>query len=154
MIFYTERAPQYGRQKSIIKISTQSFQVLNDTLVSPEHTAVEISLENKVLTERLTGFHVDLGSKVWSEWNISWLTQFNFGIVVTEQIIALCVTNKLEICRSRTKHAGYNNCYLIVMSRTITRLSSNVMTHYGLAKPFLLLNHPAIMKIAIHAINA
>ena len=64
MIFYTERAPQYRRQKSIIKISTQSFQVLNDTLVSPEHTAVEISLENKVLTERLTGFHVDLGSKV------------------------------------------------------------------------------------------
>ena len=93
-LFYTERAPQYGRQKSIIKISTQSFQVLNDTLVSPEHTAVEISLENKVLTERLTGFHVDLESKVWSEWNISWLTQFNFGIVVTEQIIALCVKNQ------------------------------------------------------------
>ena len=64
MIFYTERAPQYRRQKSIIKISTQSFQVLNDTLVSPEQTAVEISLENKVLTERLTGFNVDLGSKV------------------------------------------------------------------------------------------
>ena len=64
MIFYTERAPQYGRQKIIIKISIQSFQVLNDTLVSPEHTAVEIFLENKVLSERLTGFYVDLGSKV------------------------------------------------------------------------------------------
>ena len=153
MIFYTERAPQYGRQKSIIKISTQSFQVLNDTLVSPEHTAVEIFLENKVLTERLTSFYVDLGSKVWSEWNISWLTQFNFGIVVTEQIIALCVTNQ-QICRSRTKHTGYNNCYLIVMSRTTTRLSSNAMTHYGLAKPFLSLNHSIIMKIAIHAMNA
>ena len=64
MIFYTERAPQYGRQKSIIKVSTQSFQALNDTLVSPEHNAVEISLENKVLTERLTGLHADLESKV------------------------------------------------------------------------------------------
>ena len=64
MIFYTERAPQYGRQESIIKISTQSFQVLNDTLVSPEHNEVEISLENNVLTEHLTGLHADLESKV------------------------------------------------------------------------------------------
>ena len=40
------------------------------------------------------------------------------------------------------------------MSRTITRLSSNAMTHYGLAEPFLSLNHSAIMKIAIHAMNA
>ena len=28
------------------------------------------------------------------------------------------------------------------------------MTHYGLAEPFLSLNHSAIMKIAIHAMNA
>ena len=67
------------------KASTQSFQALNDTLVSPEHNAVEISLENKVLTERLTALHADLESKSWSEWNISWLT---------EQVIALCVTNQ------------------------------------------------------------
>ena len=64
MIFYTERAPLYRRQKSIIKISTQSFQALNDTLVSPEHNEVEISLENKVLSERLTGLHADLESNV------------------------------------------------------------------------------------------
>ena len=40
------------------------------------------------------------------------------------------------------------------MSGTITRLSSNVMTHYGLAEPFLSLNHSAIMKIAVHTMNA
>ena len=40
------------------------IQALNDTLVSPEHNAVEISLENKVLNERLAGLHADLESKV------------------------------------------------------------------------------------------
>ena len=35
--------------------STQSFQALNDTPVSPEHSAVKISLENKVLASRPTG---------------------------------------------------------------------------------------------------
>ena len=48
----------------------------------------------------------------------------------------------------------YNNCYLIVMSRTTTMPSSNAMTHYGLAKLFLSLNHSTIIKIAIHAMNA
>ena len=33
----------------------QSFQALNDTPVSPEHSAVKISLENKVLASRPTG---------------------------------------------------------------------------------------------------
>ena len=40
------------------------IQALNDTLVSPELNAVEISLENKVLNERLAGLHADLESKV------------------------------------------------------------------------------------------
>ena len=77
----------------------------------------------------------------------------NLGVFVTEQIIALCVKNQ-SICRLRTENADYNNCYLIVMSRSINRLSSNVMTHYGLAKPFLSLNHSPIMNIAIHAMIA
>ena len=34
------------------------------TLESPGHNAVEISFENKVLTEWLTGLHADLESKV------------------------------------------------------------------------------------------
>ena len=49
----------------------QPFQALNDTPVSPERNAAEISLENKVLAERLTGLHAGSESKVWSEWNIS-----------------------------------------------------------------------------------
>ena len=53
MIFHTEGAPKYIHQKCIIKISTQLFQALNDTLVSLEHNAVEISLENKVLAVRI-----------------------------------------------------------------------------------------------------
>ena len=42
----------------MIKISTQSFQTLNDTPISPEHNAVEISIENKVLAERPTSHHL------------------------------------------------------------------------------------------------
>ena len=40
---------------------------VKDTPVSPEHNAVEISLENKVLADRLTGLHADSESKVGSE---------------------------------------------------------------------------------------
>ena len=40
-------------QKCNIKMSTQLFQALNVTLVSLEHNAVEISLENKVLAVRI-----------------------------------------------------------------------------------------------------
>ena len=58
MIFHTKRAPQCRRQKCMIKISTQSFQTLNDTPVSPEHNTVEISLENKVLAEWPTSLHL------------------------------------------------------------------------------------------------
>ena len=36
----------------------------------------------------------------------------------------------------------------------MTRLSSNAMTLYGLARPLLSLNHSAIVKIAIHAMLA
>ena len=46
---------------------SQFFQALNDTPVSSEHNAVEISLENKVPAEQLTGLHADTESKVWSE---------------------------------------------------------------------------------------
>ena len=59
MIFHTEGAPQFRRQKCIIKISIQLFQALNDTLVSSEYNAVEISLENKVLAESVKGLHAD-----------------------------------------------------------------------------------------------
>ena len=55
---------KYGSISVSGQVSTQSFQALNDTLVSPEHNEVEISLENKVLSERLTGLHADLESKV------------------------------------------------------------------------------------------
>ena len=30
-----------------------------------------------------------------------------------------------QICRSRTEHAGYNNCCLILTSRSLNRLSLN-----------------------------
>ena len=39
----------------------------NDTPESPEHNAVEISLENKVVAERFTASLLTLEPKVWSE---------------------------------------------------------------------------------------
>ena len=56
-------------KKCVIKKSTQSVQVLNDTPVSLESKAVKIRLKNKVFAERFTGLPADTESKVWSEWN-------------------------------------------------------------------------------------
>ena len=51
--------------------SAQSFEALNDTPVCPEHNTVEISLENKVLAERLTGLYADSETKVWHKWAVT-----------------------------------------------------------------------------------